>query len=212
MIPRRGKLSLFALVDVELEGSEEPEEVPDVVPVVVPPLAGGGTIVVPPLEPEVEPVVVPLLEPEVEPVADPLPVPDVVAQVLVADVPVAVPVALSRPGVCRSGRCRRIGPRITATATGQCNRYATQQCRPDNPTRPESPLGFPHAFPKKRLQCRPGRTKSLIQGGAREGTATLGRRLILRGRRQRVPRQPRHRPFVPLDRKLCVPGFHRVCS
>ena len=38
MIPRRGKLSLFALVGVVVVEPEEPEEVPDVVPVVVPPL------------------------------------------------------------------------------------------------------------------------------------------------------------------------------
>ena len=189
MIPRRGKSSPPALVDVELEEPEEPEEpvdVPDVVPVVVLPLEPEVVpVVVPLLEPEVEPVVVPLLEPEVVPVVVPLLEPDVVPVVVpllepdvvpvavpllvpdvvlpevpVEDVPVAlelVPVSAAVVGAAESAP--ESPPPQPASAIDTLLNSAGQITRPD----PNPRLAFLMRSPKKRLHCRPGRTKSFIQ-------------------------------------------------
>jgi len=186
MIPRRGKLSLFALVGVVVVEPEEPEEVPDVVPVVVPPLEPDVVpVVVPPLEPEVVPVVVLPLEPEVVPVvvpllelvADPLPVPP---EVLAADVPVAVPVALevvpvSAAVVGADESDPESPPPQPANAIDTLPNSAGQITRLD----PNPRLAFLMRSPKKDFIAGRGGTKSFSGSCTRGHGNALGCRTIL---------------------------------
>ena len=155
-------------------------------------------------------VVEPLVDPEpavVPPVVDVLPV---VVAVLVEEVLELVAVSAAVAGTEAVDEVDAVDPESSppqpASAMVTLLNSAGQTTRPTR-------LTFFMRPRRNDFGVRPGRTKSLIRGGAREHAAVLGACCLISRDGLLPSRQPRcRRLFVPLDRKLCVPGFHRVCS